>query len=157
MLTARIMLSGGQRKRAAIAGIMAMRPDVLIFDEPTAGMDATGSIQFLAFLHRLSASGTTVVLAIHDTDLALAWAESVVVLAHGQVARQGLPEEVLLDREFLASAHLRMPAVIEGFRLAYGPRSIPNVCEIPRTMEQLVRLLQSDGRGVLDIESGCQR
>jgi cobalt/nickel transport system ATP-binding protein len=138
------MLSGGQRKRAAIAGIMAMRPEVLILDEPTAGMDATGSTQFLAFLDRLSASGTTVVLAIHDTDLALAWADSVVVLAHGRVARQGVPQEVLIDQEFVATAHLRMPSVLEGFRLAYGPHDATATDRIPRTMEQLVRLLQSN-------------
>jgi cobalt/nickel transport system ATP-binding protein len=135
------MLSGGQRKRAAIAGIMAMRPEVLILDEPTAGLDASGSIQFLAFLDQLSARGTTVVLAVHDTDLALTWADEVAVLMHGRVVRQGAPQEVLFDQEFLTMAHLRMPLVLEGWRLATRLFGVASSARPPRTMEQLFRLL----------------
>jgi len=137
------MLSSGQRKLAAIAGIMAMRPEVLILDEPTAGLDALGSAQFLVFLDQLSVRGTTVVLAVHDTDLAFSWADEVAVLIHGRVARQGAPQEVLFDQEFLTAAHLRMPFVLDGWRLA------TRLCGMqtdrpPRTMEQLFRLLQFD-------------
>jgi cobalt/nickel transport system ATP-binding protein len=138
------MLSGGQRKRAAIAGIMAMRPEVLILDEPTAGLDALGSAQFLVFLDQLSARGTTVVLAVHDTDLALAWADEVAVLIHGRVARQGAPQEILLDQEFLTAAHLRMPLVLDGWRLATRFCGAPSTDSPPRSMEQLFRLLQCD-------------
>jgi len=137
------MLSGGQRKRAAIAGIMAMRPDVLVLDEPTAGLDALGAAQFLAFLDRLSTRGTTVILAIHDTDLALAWADAVVVLAHGRVARQGPPQEVLGDEAFLAPAHLRLPSVLEAWRLLSRWPGMPPETVSPRTMAEMVGRLRA--------------
>jgi cobalt/nickel transport system ATP-binding protein len=136
------MLSNGQRKRVAGAGIMAMRPEVLLLDEPTAGLDAVGIMQLLAFLDRLSACGITVILAVHDTDLALEWADSVVVLVHGKNARQGCPQVVLLDRELLAAAHLRMPMVLKGFQLVPGLVGTTEPAQVPRTMEQLIQLLK---------------
>lgn len=154
------MLSSGQRKRTAIAGIMAMRPEILILDEPTAGLDALGSARFLAFLDQLSNCGTTVVLAVHDTDLALAWADEVAVLIHGRVVRQGTPQEVLLDQEFLTAAHLRMPWVIEGWQLATGLSALPFAEKPPRTMEQLIRLLQpgsATSPDTIDRKSGLER
>jgi cobalt/nickel transport system ATP-binding protein len=137
------MLSGGQKKRAAIAGIMAMRPEVLLLDEPTAGLDAAGLRHLMTFLDRLSACGTTVISAVHDTDLALEWADSVAVLVQGKNARQGIPQEVLLDHELLDAAHLRMPMVLKGFQLATGIRGTTAEAEIPRTIEQLIQLLKS--------------
>lgn len=135
-------LSGGQRKRVAIAGVMAMRPEVLILDEPTAGLDALGTAQFLSFLERLSARGTTIVLAIHDTDLALAWADDVAVLMHGRVVRRGAPPEVLSDQEFMTGAHLRVPLVLEGWEWATRLCGARTTDGPPRTMEQIFRLLQ---------------
>lgn len=134
------MLSGGQRKRAAIAGIMAMRPEVLLLDEPVAGLDAVGVAQLLSFLDRVHECGTTVIMAVHDTDLALAWADSVVVLTQGRNTQLGTPQKVLLNRPLLDAAHLRMPFVLEGFQLASLIHGMNASAEIPRTMEQLIRL-----------------
>ncbi|NEC74056.1 ATP-binding cassette domain-containing protein, partial [Streptomyces rochei] len=77
------LLSYGQRKRAAIAGAVAMRPRVLILDEPTAGLDPDGQERLLATLDRLRAAGTTVLMATHDVDLALRWADEVALLTRG--------------------------------------------------------------------------
>ncbi|WP_168583645.1 energy-coupling factor ABC transporter ATP-binding protein [Gephyromycinifex aptenodytis] len=105
-------LSYGQRKRAAIAGAVAMRPCLLLLDEPTAGLDPVGVQEVFAALRRLEERATTVVLATHDVDLALAWAHQCAVVEGGRVV-QGDPVEVLDRADLLDRARLRRPWVLE--------------------------------------------
>ncbi|MDO5629506.1 MAG: ATP-binding cassette domain-containing protein [Mobilicoccus sp.] len=105
-------LSYGERKRAAIAGAVAMRPCVLLLDEPTAGLDPVGVHEVFAALRRLEERSTTVVLATHDVDLALAWAHHAAVVLDGQVV-QGDPADVLDRADLLDAARLRRPWVLE--------------------------------------------
>ncbi|GMA40123.1 energy-coupling factor ABC transporter ATP-binding protein [Mobilicoccus caccae] len=105
-------LSYGQRKRAAIAGAVAMRPCLLLLDEPTAGLDPVGVHEVFAALKRLEEKSTTVVLATHDVDLALAWAHDCAVVVGGQVV-QGEPADVLDRADLLEAARLRRPWVLE--------------------------------------------
>jgi cobalt/nickel transport system ATP-binding protein len=102
------LLSYGQRKRAAIAGAVAMRPRVLILDEPTAGLDPHGQERLLEVLARLRESGTTVVMATHDVDLALRWADEGAVLSPDGL-RTGPVGELLADQGLLDAARLRRP------------------------------------------------
>jgi len=104
-------LSFGERKRVAIAGAVAMRPQVLVLDEPTAGLDPAAAQEAGAALERLHLRGTTLIMATHDVDLALAWADLAVVLVEGQV-RQGPAEALLDDPDLLARARLRRPWVL---------------------------------------------
>jgi cobalt/nickel transport system ATP-binding protein len=107
------LLSFGQKKRVAIAGILAMRPEVLILDEPTAGLDPDGVSRLLASLERLGAAGTTLVFSTHDVDFAYAWADEVAILAEGRVLRQGEAVAVLSAPDLLQAARLRSPVVLE--------------------------------------------
>lgn len=126
------LLSYGQRKRAAIAGAVAMAPRVLILDEPTAGLDPDGQERLLDVLAGLRASGTTVVMATHDVDLAVRWADDAAVLTPSGI-RFGPAEPLLSDPSLLASAGLRTawsPAVTAFLRTqgllapdAPGPRN----------------------------------
>jgi cobalt/nickel transport system ATP-binding protein len=115
------LLSYGQRKRAALAGAVAMRPELLVLDEPTAGLDPHGQEQLLAVLAGLRRSGTTVVMATHDVDLALRWAEDAAVLAPAGL-RTGRTADLLNDQELLAAAGLRMPwgAAVAATLRAHG-------------------------------------
>ncbi len=120
-------LSFGQRKRAAIAGAVAMRPCLLLLDEPTAGLDPAGVDDMLAALARLEEHDTTVVLATHDVDLALAWAHQAAVVTGGRV-RQGDPIALLGDAELVAAARLRRPWVLEladRLGLVHDPDAAP--------------------------------
>lgn len=126
------LLSYGQRKRAAIAGAVAMAPRVLILDEPTAGLDPDGQERLLDVLAKLQASGTTVVMATHDVDLAVRWADDAAVLTPSGI-RVGPAQSLLSDPALLASAGLRAawsPAVTALLRAhgllapdAPGPRN----------------------------------
>jgi len=107
------MLSFGQKRRAALAGILAMRPGILLLDEPTAGLDPEGSERLLANLERLNAAGTTLVFSTHDIDLAYAWADEVAVLGDGRCLCQGATAEVLADAGLLERAGLRPPVILE--------------------------------------------
>lgn len=132
-------LSYGQRKRVAIAGALAMNPCIMLLDEPTAGLDPQGVEEMVDALERLLAAHTTVVIATHDVDFALAWADTVAVLHEG-VVRHGDPAEVLGDADLVRAARLRQPSVIQvldGLRLT-GNGHVRNV-------QQLVELLRTGG------------
>nr|WP_269811294.1 ATP-binding cassette domain-containing protein [Kineosporia rhizophila] len=104
-------LSFGERKRVAMAGAVAMRPAVLVLDEPTAGLDPAAGVEAVDALARLHAQGTTLIMATHDVDLALAWSDEVVVLSGG-TAQQGTAAQLLDDDEVLERARLRRPWVL---------------------------------------------
>lgn len=110
-------LSFGQKKRVALAGAMAMRPEVLLLDEPTAGLDPVGAQEMRTALDRLQSQGTTLVLATQDMDLALEWADELAVLHQGKVLCQGDPSELLQDHELIKEARLRMPCLLETLNL----------------------------------------
>ncbi len=133
------LLSYGQRKRTAIAGAVAMRPRVLILDEPTAGLDPDGQERLLATLRRLRDAGTTVVMATHDVDLALRWADDAALLTPSGV-RTGPAAATLADRGLLALAGLNLSwatAVTEHLRTR---GLLGEADEGPRTPEELTAL-----------------
>jgi len=99
-------LSGGEKKRVAIAGVLAMQPQVLVFDEPSAQLDPRSRRQLIELLQNLP---LTQVIATHDLDLALDLCDRTVILSQGQVVNDGATEQVLGDREFLKQHHLESP------------------------------------------------
>jgi cobalt/nickel transport system ATP-binding protein len=106
-------LSFGQKKRVAIAGVLAMRPEILVLDEPTAGLDPHGVTHLLGALQQLHDAGTTLVFSTHDADLAYAWADQVAVFHEGTVLCQGETVAVLGNRDMLHRARLRPPLLLE--------------------------------------------
>ena len=103
-------LSGGQKRRVAIAGVIAMRPGVLILDEPTAGLDPSGSRKILdnvaAYREK---TGATVILVSHNMDDAARMAERLIVFDHGHVAMDGTPAEVFAEPQRLVDIGLNVP------------------------------------------------
>jgi biotin transport system ATP-binding protein len=93
------VLSGGEKRRLAIAGILAMQPQVVVCDEPFASLDYPGVRQVLALLVRIHRQGRTVVVTTHDLDKVLAHAERLIVLRAGRVACDGPPGAVAIDLE----------------------------------------------------------
>lgn len=135
------MLSFGQKKRVAIAGAVAMRPDILLLDEPTAGLDHHGSTHLLAVLDKLAANGTTLVFTTHDVDLAFEVADDVALFNHGKVLAQGPAETVLSDSELLNAAQLRMPFILELGLKTRAQGRIAHDTPLPRSREKMLDLL----------------
>lgn len=124
-------LSYGEKKRVAVAGAVAMRPDYLLLDEPTAGLDPDAVEDMLTAITRLEASGTTVIMATHDVDLALAWATTAIIVTGGRTT-QGPADELLGDDRLVAEAHLRIPWPLQlAARLGWSerPRGVADVVD----------------------------
>ena len=108
-------LSYGQKKRVAIADILAMRPRVLICDEPTAWLDGKGARQVMELFDSFKKDGVTVVFSTHDVDVAYSHADYVFIMKEGRLIGEGVPEEVFADRELLGRAGLERPWLVEVF------------------------------------------
>ena len=106
-------LSGGEKKRVAIAGILAMEPSVLVFDEPTNTLDPASSEEVMELLDELASGGRTVLVSTHDVELAYRWADSVILMERGRILARGPPEEIFSDHGLLASARLKPPALLD--------------------------------------------
>ena len=103
-------LSGGQKRRIAIAGVIAMRPGVLILDEPTAGLDPAGCRQIMDNIKRYrEMSGATVIVVSHNMDDAAEFAQRILVFDHGTIKMDGTPEEVFSQPEELIKIGLSVP------------------------------------------------
>jgi cobalt/nickel transport system ATP-binding protein len=135
------MLSFGQKKRAAIAGAVAMRPDVLILDEPMAGLDPSGSWHLMGLLTRLHEAGTTLVVATHDMSLAYEWADEVAVLRDGAIVAHGDPQDVMHDPAELAHSGLRVPWVADIAQTLRDCGVLPPDVPSPRTRDELKALI----------------
>ena len=105
-------LSGGEKKRVAIAGILAMEPQVLVLDEPTAGLDPQGVSDLVEFINRLpNEYGMTVVFSTHHLDLVAEMADFVYVMDKGSVVGSGTVEEIFARSELLARTRLNIPPI----------------------------------------------
>lgn len=109
-------LSGGQKKRVAIAGILAMKPEVMVLDEPTAGLDPQGVVDLSILLRELNDEGITIVISTHEVDLVPNYAEKVFVLVDGLLIAEGTPKEIFAKPEILEQANLKVPIVTDLFQ-----------------------------------------
>lgn len=107
-------LSGGNKRRVAIAGVLAMRPRVLVLDEPTAGLDPRGRNELLELIRGLhEEDGNTIVMVSHSMDDISALAQRIIVMNEGRVAMDGAPREVFAHPQELVDMHLGVPAAAQ--------------------------------------------
>lgn len=133
-------LSLGQKRRVALAGVMALKPELLLLDEPTAYLDRLQTRHLLAELDRIHANGTTIVMATHDLDLAYAWADWVIVLHEGRLVLSEQAQQVFAQADVLHQLQLGMPILLECWNTlpsAWRDRHSP-----PRTIAELQQAIQ---------------
>jgi cobalt/nickel transport system ATP-binding protein len=145
-------LSGGEKKRVAIAGILAMEPEVLILDEPTSNLDPASSEEIMDMLDELNCGGKTVIISTHDVDLAYRWADEVILMEEGGVLRIGTGPEVFADVELIKRARLKLPIVVDIYKELVG-RGVLNGTRPPRNVLELTDLLESRKDGKIFRES----
>lgn len=132
------LLSGGQKQRIAIAGAVAMQPECIVFDEPTAMLDPRGRQEVLKVIGQLNAKGITTILITHFMEEA-ALADKIIVMGEGKICMQGTPEEVFRRADELKALSLGVPPAVElGMEL--NKRGIPVPQDI-LTIEEMVDYL----------------
>lgn len=143
-------LSGGEKRRAAIAGVMAMEPEVLILDEPTAGLDPRGREVILSLVRTYrDQTGSTVILVSHSMEDVAKTADKVLVLNHSHVAMFGTVSEVYSRTDELEEMGLTVPQITKIFRSLHdrGFEVSPSVFTVSQGADELMRYFE--GRGMV--------
>ena len=130
------LLSGGQKKRVAIAGILAMQPEIMVLDEPTSGLDPMGAFRIMRLLLKLNREGLTIVIATHDVDIVPIYAHKVYVISKGEIIKEGSPQEVFEDKETIRKANLRLPHIAHLFERLHDEDQISFGKSHPLTVDE---------------------
>ena len=138
-------LSFGQKKRVCIAGVLAMEPQLLILDEPMAGLDHAMRQELLAVFDHLHSQGITLLLATHDIDFAYRWADRIHVMAGGQCTAAFDATDFPEHAHALAAAGLPVPGIIELHRQLVAAGQIP-AGQSPRSIGELTELIKHQGK-----------
>ena len=138
-------LSGGQKRRVAIAGILAMNPDILILDEPTAGLDPQGTNEMMRLFKRINESGKTIILVTHDMNHVLQYCDEVVVMNHGKVEKHDTVTNVFKDSEYLNSLGIDLP-IITNFIIKLNNQGF-NLDSSINNIEQLIAAIGGELNG----------
>ena len=138
-------LSGGQKRRVAIAGILAIEPKILIFDEPTAGLDPQGEQETMDIIQEAKRGGQTVIVITHTMDHVLEVADNVIVMNEGKVLLHGTPYEVFTNPILLEKTKMEIPKVINVINeLSSKSNKFKELYDLqPRTCEELADAITS--------------
>lgn len=130
-------LSGGEKRRVTIADVIAMEPELILFDEPTANMDCKGIENFEDILHSLHHDGITLLVSTHDLDFAYKWADRILVFHEGEIIGDGVPSDIFTDKALLEKAAIRKPLVLEMAEILIEKGVLKKGTEYPRTIHEL--------------------
>ncbi|MBS3199034.1 energy-coupling factor ABC transporter ATP-binding protein [Turicibacter bilis] len=141
-------LSGGQMRRVAIAGILAMNPDVLVLDEPTAGLDPQGQYEMMEMFNTLHKQyGKTIVLVTHDMNLVAEYAEEMIVMHRGVMKLKGTPQQVFKEVEALKECRITLPIAAQNYHQLAKKVGL-SVDKLPLTTDEFVSQIEAlVGRG----------
>lgn len=134
-------LSYGQKKRVSIADILAMRPELMILDEPSSSLDPKHARQLMELLEQLHQKGITVILSTHDVNLAYAWADEVIAMKDGNILMQGETIKVFSEKEILEACYLEQPHVLQMYYALLEKQLIEKDGKFPRNEKELLASL----------------
>ena len=129
-------LSGGEKKRVSIADIIAMKSEVILFDEPTAALDPLSADMLEKVLADLYREGKTLLISTHDVDFAYRWADRIVVFDQGKILADGGVREVFLQQRLLEQAHLKKPVLLAVYEILQR-QGVIRAGSYPRTVDEL--------------------
>jgi cobalt/nickel transport system ATP-binding protein len=143
-------LSFGQKRRVAIAGVLAMEPEIILLDEPTSGLDPRGASSIMRLLRKLNQNrGTTMIMATHDVELVPLFADRVAIMSQGRIVTEGTPADVFADTDMIRKVELRLPRVGHLIEILQKKEGI-DFPEMPLTIGEARReLLRFLGRAVI--------
>lgn len=129
-------LSGGEKKRVSIADIIAMEPEIILFDEPSSALDPLSAEMLEQVLEDLSKAGKTLLISTHDVDFAYRWAERVVVFDCGKILADGKTQDIFGQEQVLRQAHLKKPQMLKVYEVLLERGAI-QAGSRPRRAEEL--------------------
>lgn len=135
-------LSGGEKKCVSIADIIAMKPKVIIFDEPTEGLDPINKKMLEDVLDRLNKEGKTILISTHDVDFAYRWADRAVVFSDGEIIADDTPINLFRNDDIIKRARLRRPVILEIYD-ALCEKKLISSAEYPRSVSELKKLIEA--------------
>jgi cobalt/nickel transport system ATP-binding protein len=143
-------LSGGEKKKVAIASVLTMRPDVIVFDEPYANVDPKSARQLGEIIERLNVEGKTIVISTHDVNMIYPWADYIYVMNRGRLLGEGTPRKVFTDPTLIERAHLEKPWIVETYeKMVEGEPSLRTEFDVPRNKSDLFNMLsKAKGSGL---------
>jgi cobalt/nickel transport system ATP-binding protein len=136
-------LSGGEKKRVSIADIVAMKPEIMIFDEPTASLDPLNATMLEEVLYKLCGEDKTVMISTHDVDFTYRWAERVLVFCDGKIIADGTPLEIFRNHEVLKQANLKRPAMLDVYEMLVENKILPDTRAYPKRPRDLRDVLEN--------------
>ncbi len=139
-------LSGGEKRKVALAGALVMRPELLILDEPFEGLDSRSRTELVTLLNKRHGEGMTIIMSTHDLNLVTGFADRVYVLAKGHgVVAAGTPTDIFLQVEALKASNIDPPILTELFLKLRGQGVLVDVpMHVDQAVNDLVRLLKKD-------------
>ena len=141
-------LSGGQMRRVAIAGVLAMNPEVLVLDEPTAGLDPRGRKEIMDLFYRLhQEKGLTTVLVTHSMEDAARYADRIAIMHDGKCVLEGTPQEIFENEERLLDYRLELPQCVKFQKKVEQMmgKKLPTICLTEEKLaEELARLMKEE-------------
>jgi cobalt/nickel transport system ATP-binding protein len=144
-------LSTGQKKRAALAGVLAMKPEIIVLDEPMANLDPRTASKVLQLLLQLNKElGLTLIIATHDVDLVPLFADKICILKKGQIVLQGPPKEVFAETELIRNVDLRLPRITHLFEILSKRNQLLTNKQFPLTIgearKEILELLEANNK-----------
>lgn len=134
-------LSGGEKRRVAIAGVLALKPDILVLDEPTAGLDPRGQKELLSLIKSLNESGTTIILVTHDINIVYEYATNVIVMNEGKVVKVSTPSELFSeDVEKYSLETPMIQKVVKMFEKNCVHLNLANIKNISTLVDEIVNV-----------------
>lgn len=135
-------LSGGEKKRVSIADIIAMKSEIIIFDEPTAALDPLNALMLEEVLFKLESEGKTMLISTHDVDFAYRWAERVIVFYQGKIIADGTPLEIFQNKEILKQANLKQPTMLEVYESLVEKHLLEDTKAYPKSTQEFKDILE---------------
>ena len=129
-------LSGGEKKRVSIADIIAMHPEIIIFDEPTAALDPVNADMLEEVLQKMAQEGKTIMISTHDVDFAYRWAERVVVFCDGKIIADDAPLAVFSNETVIRQANLKRPMMLDIFETMREKGLVKDDRSYPKNVEE---------------------
>jgi ABC-type cobalt transport system, ATPase component len=135
-------LSGGEKKRVSIADIIAMKSEIIIFDEPTAALDPLNAMMLEDVLLKLGTEGKTMLISTHDVDFTYRWAERVLVFNEGKIIADGSPIEIFTNMKILKQANLKQPTLLEVYESLIEKNFLKDIKSYPKSIKEFKEILQ---------------